>query len=118
MADVFISYSRKDQEFARRLHGALTAQGHDVWVDWEDIPLTAEWLKEIYRGIEEAGAFVFVISPDSLASEVCRQEVDYALANNKRIIPVVRREVDYKHVPHVLSRHNWIFFRDGDDFET
>ena len=39
MTDVFISYSRKDGDFARRLTNALTASGRDVWVDWEDIPL-------------------------------------------------------------------------------
>ena len=47
MSDVFISYSRKDKNFARALHQALTKHGKDVWVDLEDIPPTAEWLKEI-----------------------------------------------------------------------
>ena len=65
MADVFISYSRKDKDFVRDLHEALAARERDTWVDWEDIPLTAEWLAEIYAGIEGADAFVFVISPDS-----------------------------------------------------
>ena len=69
MADLFISYSRKDKEFVRALHTALTAQGHSAWVDWEDIPLTADWLKEIYEAIEAADTFVFVISPDSVAKQ-------------------------------------------------
>ena len=47
MADVFISYSRKDKEFVRSLHEALARHNRDTWVDWEDIPLTADWLKEI-----------------------------------------------------------------------
>jgi hypothetical protein len=40
MADVFISYSRQDSDFARQLHAALTNLGRDVWMDWEDIPVS------------------------------------------------------------------------------
>jgi DNA-binding LacI/PurR family transcriptional regulator len=42
MPDVFISYSRKDKDFAHKLHDALAAQKRDVWVDWEDIPLASD----------------------------------------------------------------------------
>src|SRR5215468_2642558 len=94
MADVFISYSRKDKPFVEKLHTALVQQGRDAWVDWEDIPLSAAWLQEIYSAIEAADTFLFVISPDSVASEVCREEVEHAVQFNKRLIPVVRREVD------------------------
>jgi TIR domain-containing protein len=38
--DVFVSYSRADEAFVRRLDAALRARGKDVWVDWEDIPPT------------------------------------------------------------------------------
>jgi hypothetical protein len=52
MADVFISYSRKDQAFVRRLFQALTEDRRGVWVDWEGIPVTADWWQEIRTGIE------------------------------------------------------------------
>ena len=44
MADVFISYSRDDGDFARELHAFLTDAGKDVWIDWEDIPPASQWL--------------------------------------------------------------------------
>jgi hypothetical protein len=59
VADIFISYSRKDQNFVHRLADALEARDKDVWVDFQDIPPTSEWLKEIYAGIEEADNVVF-----------------------------------------------------------
>lgn len=93
MADVFISYSRKDIEFARQLFVALEQRGRDSWIDWDSIPLSAEWWNEIQRGIDEANAFVFVMTPDSLASPVCTLEVAHAIATHKRIIPLVRREI-------------------------
>ena len=41
MADVFISYSREDTEFVRRLHEGLAQHNRDIWIDWQDIPPTA-----------------------------------------------------------------------------
>lgn len=73
MAEVFISYSRKDKDFVRRLGDGLVAHNREAWVDWKDIPLTSEWQQEILRNIEAADNFIFIISPDSVASGNCRK---------------------------------------------
>ena len=117
MDDIFISYSRKDKAFATRLHEALQARQREAWVDLEDIPPTAEWREKIKAGIEGARAFVFVMSPDSMASPECLKEVDYAAATHKRLIPVVCREVETQAAPEALAKLNWIFLREQDDFE-
>ena len=118
MSDVFVSYSRRDKGFVLRLHEELTRRGKDVWVDWEDIPPTAEWFDEIRRGIDAADGFVYVVSPDSVASDVCRQEIDYAAARGKRVIPILHRELPgAAEVPELAAAHNWIFFRDEDPFD-
>ncbi|MGZ9235760.1 MAG: toll/interleukin-1 receptor domain-containing protein, partial [Anaerolineales bacterium] len=87
MAKLFVSYSRRDSVAARKLIEAFRTIGQDVWVDWESIPPAVDWLEQIFRGIEEADAFLFLISPDSIASEVCKVEINRAAQNNKRIIP-------------------------------
>lgn len=118
MTDVFISYSRKDKPFVQVLHQALAESKYDAWVDWEDIPITADWWEEIKAGIEAADTFIFVISPDSVASRVCGREVDHAMAHNKRLMPIVRREVSARlPLKESLKRHNWLYFRDADGFE-
>ncbi|MBI4964111.1 MAG: TIR domain-containing protein [Desulfomonile tiedjei] len=117
MDDIFISYSRKDKAFAARLHEALKARQREAWVDLEDIPPTAEWREKIKAGIEGARAFVFVLSPDSMASPECLKEVDYAAASHKRLIPVVCRGVDAQTVPEALGCLNWISMQEQDDFE-
>ncbi len=117
MSDIFISYSRKDGEFMRHLHNALSARKRDIWVDWEDIPLTADWWKEICAAIESADAFTFIISPDSVVSDICRDEINYALANNKRFIPILHRDIsaiDKALVHPAIQAHNWIIFKDRD----
>ena len=75
MSDVFISYSRKDIAFARVLYDALRARDLEIWVDWEDIPPSADWQSEVYRAIEGADTLVFVVSQTSVQSEVCRKEI-------------------------------------------
>jgi len=122
MADVFISYSRRDKAFTQKFHDALVQAGKDAWVDWEGIPLTADWWIEIENGIEAANAFVFIISPDSVRSDVCRDEINYAVENNKRIIPILHREItetaDKDRMHPVISSHNWIFFKEDASFEA
>ena len=96
MADIFISYSRKDTEFGRGLHTKLTEERRDVWMDWEDIPATVEWWNKIRDGILASDSFVFIISPNSIASSVCNLEIAYARELNKRILPILCEDVDEK----------------------
>ena len=116
---LFISYSRKDQPFVKRLDATFRQFDLDPWVDWEDIRKGEAWWSAIQRGIEGANTFVFVLSPDSVASSVCREEIDHAAKHNKRFLPIVHREgFDMAQVHPSISSHNWLFFRDTDDFEA
>jgi len=118
MSDVFISYSRRDIDFVRHLFDQLTARDRQPWADWQDIPPTADWLAEIYGGIEAADSFLFVISPDSVASEICTLEIEHAVKHNKRLVPVVWKEAEDHQVHSAMTAHNWLFLRAEDDFEA
>jgi len=118
MARLFISYSRKDIDFARRLTDGFQDQELDFWIDWEGIPPTVDWWQEIEKGIEEADIFLFLLSPDSAISKVCKQEIEHATKNGKRLIPIVVRDFHGDEAPSELSQLNWIFFREDDDFEA
>ncbi len=148
MSDVFVSYSRENKVFARRLIDRLVQENKESWVDWIGIPKTApNWWTEIKTGIENADSFVFIMSPASMASVVCNLEVDYAIELGKRIIPIVYQEIETKEAfasiadyqpdksmqerlegqkPIVIATDNWerlghinwIFFDTEDKFET
>ncbi|MFN8413905.1 MAG: TIR domain-containing protein [Anaerolineales bacterium] len=118
MAKVFVSYSRKDIDFAKKLASELEKNSIDFWVDWEGIPPTVDWWKQIEKGIEEADIFLFLISPDSAKSKICAQEIDTAVKNGKRLIPLVVRDVKGEDAPQQLGHINWIFFRESDDFAS
>ncbi|MRS12837.1 MAG: TIR domain-containing protein, partial [Actinobacteria bacterium] len=115
--DVFISYSRKDIAFVRILHGMLRERGLDTWIDWQDIPPSADWMAEVYRAIESANAFIFVVSETSAGSDVCRLEIAHAVKHNKRLIPITVHDVDATSLPPEVAARNWVFFRDEDDIQ-
>jgi WD40 repeat protein len=117
MPDVFISYSRKDQAFVRRLDEGLRQRNREAWVDWEGIRPTEEFMLAIYGSIEKADTFIFVLTPDSVGSKVCHLEIAHAVEHNKRLVPVVHRDVETGEVPEALAKLNWTFCRDSDDFE-
>jgi TIR domain-containing protein len=118
MKQLFVSYSRPDTEFTRRIAERLEADGLEAWVDWQDIPPSVDWMKEIQKGIEDADVFLFLVSPDSIASPICADEVGHALQNGKRIIPLIVRDIDAKSAPTTIRHLNWIFFsRPQDEFE-
>lgn len=120
-ASLMISYSRKDKVFVKQLYDGLVAKGfapEDIWVDWEGIPLSADWMAEITKGIQSSNAFIFVISPDSVASEVCKKEIELAVESNKRFIPILYREPGKESKLHEkISSHNWVFIRDEQELD-
>ena len=117
---IFISYSRRDKLFVRKLHDAIKAAGIDAWVDWEGIPLSSDWMKEITAAVEGSDAFIFVTSPDSLNSKYCIEELELGIKYNKKILPVLYREPDKEHKMHPkLASTNWVYLRSKkDDFKA
>jgi hypothetical protein len=116
---VFISYSRRNKEFAQKLNASLDGNGVDAWVDWEGIPLSSDWMDEITRAIEGADAFLFIITPDSLASKVCMEELELGLKYNKKLIPILHIEPNKDSPMHSeLGATNWVYMREQDDYDA
>jgi WD40 repeat protein len=115
---VFISYSRKDKPFVQKLNDALDQSGVQAWVDWEGIELASDWMKTITEAIQSNDAFLFIISPDSLNSKVCADELEMGLKLNKKLIPILYREPEKGSTMHNrLASTNWVYMRDQDNFE-
>src|SRR5215207_152821 len=89
--DIFISYSRRDQEFVTRLASDLNAQVAGVWFDQSTIQLGQKWYDEIMEGIRDCKAFILVLSPDAAESKYVREEVNKALELGKTIFPILYR---------------------------
>ena len=116
---VFISYSRRDKEFVRKLHDGLVANGFETWVDWEGIPLGTDWWQEIVEGIQGCDNFLFVISPESVSSKVCADEIQVAIESSKRLVPVVIREETgmTAQIREEVQAINFTFMRTDEEFQ-
>lgn len=114
--DVFISYSRKEKAFAEKLRAALTAQQYRVWFDIDCIPLTVNWRQEMRRGIDASHNFVFIISSNSIISGPCKEEIDHAVSQQKRLVPIVYEGVDSPKVHPELRDLNFVRF-DINEFD-
>ncbi len=117
--DVFVSYAREDVEFVRRLHNRLQEAGKTSYVDFSDIPQWSDdWQRELYAEIDASDTFVLVISPDSIPSPNVARELDRAVAQHKRLKPLLLRDVDADRVPPEVARPQWIDFRDATGFDA
>jgi len=94
LATLFISYSRKDSEFAHRLAGDLRTARYSVWVDVGGLRGGQEWVREIDKAIRTCDAFVLVISPDSMTSKWVSKETLLAISLKKLIVPIMWRETE------------------------
>jgi len=118
VADVFLSYSRRDSAFVRRLVAALENQGKDVWIDVDGIRDAEVFPDALRRAVESSDAFVFVITEDSVHSAFCKEEVQHAAALNKRIVPLARAPVDDAEIPPEVRFRNWIPATQESEFES
>lgn len=118
MARVFVSYSRKNKEFCKRLADEFQERDIHIWVDWEGIPPTVDWMNEIQQAIEEADTFLAIVSTDWISSKVCKDELEIAVRNGKRLIPVIPEDIRWDEVPPALAQLNFIFFTGDQEFDT
>jgi WD40 repeat protein len=115
-SDVFLSYARTDGDFARQLNDALQTQGKVTWFDQESLSATGDTDAQMREGIAQADNFIYVISPTSVNTEDCQDELDYAKSLTKRIIPVLLRNTDLGEIDPDIRDLPTINFADDDDF--
>ena len=86
---IFVSYARVDKPFCIQIVDTLDV--HETWYD-QRLYAGQNWWKEILRRLDWCESFVYLLSPDSIASEYCRKEFELAQSLGKHIVPVLIRE--------------------------
>lgn len=104
---IFISYSKKDSDFAHKLADDLTAAGFEIWID-RSIGGGEQWRETIEKNLKAAGEVVIVVSPNSMASEWVKHEGSLAYGWGKQLIPILIEPVDS--LPPWLDEYQWIDF--------
>jgi hypothetical protein len=82
-------------------------------VDLEGLYVGEKWWPSIARAIEAADVFVFLMTPSSLSSKACSEELNEAEKLGKRIIPVARQRVEAERaLPEILASTQWLIAYD------
>jgi formylglycine-generating enzyme required for sulfatase activity len=115
MSHIFISYSRKNQPYARRLADHLLARGFDVWID-DKIDFGDRWHRVIFKAIDECAALIVIMTPDARDSNWVEKEYLYADELKKPVFPLLLEGVRF---PYFVNRQYVDARPDrlpGDDF--
>lgn len=86
---IFFSYSRDDSEVALKLARDLRSRGVDLWVDRFDIEPGAPFRQAIDAALERCSTLLVVLTKTSVASQEVETEWNSALAEGKRVVPVI-----------------------------
>lgn len=97
MADIFISYSKQDQDDARLLAAFLEAEGYSVWWD-AGLHSGDSFRKVIMTELGRARAVIAIWTENSIHSDWVASEAGRAHADRK-LIPVKARGVSYRDIP-------------------
>jgi WD40 repeat protein/tetratricopeptide (TPR) repeat protein len=108
---VFMCYSRSDVEFVTTLDANLRDANIDVSLDLR-FQVTPDYRSELFERILSADTFLFVISPRSVESAHCNEELRYAVDHNKRLLAVMHKDgFDKTLLPPAVNNPEWVFMR-------
>jgi hypothetical protein len=115
-AEIFLSHSSEDREFATRVGDLLGTHGLPFWYSKRDILGAQQWHDEIGKALTRCDWFLLILSPAAVASKWVKHELLYALQENsyeERIVIVDHLPADYKKLSWTLRSFQWVNFQ-GD----
>ena len=94
MAKIFLSYSRKDEGFAREFAKRLADAGHDILSDIDTLLPGQNWRDTLSKSLRDADVYIILLSKFSTHSGFVMSELGAARAyvgeiGRPRIIPIV-----------------------------
>ncbi len=108
MSTIFISHSSRDSDFVDKLRQSLEAKGMYSLVDSRELRGRNIPIERIFKTLENARAFIVVVSPDAFNSAWVAEETRHAsqvkeqCAEDFVIIPLLREGVE-------LGALKWLF---------
>lgn len=116
--DVFISYSRKNAHDSEMLEKALRQHrpGIRIFVDRKNLDVGSAWQIEIFESLDKCRKVVAMLSPEYIASKVCKEEFNIAWlrgreADDEIIFPLYLYSAP---LPTYMKYKNFLDCREGD----
>jgi CRP-like cAMP-binding protein len=107
-ADIFISYARSDAIIVQSIFEALLGKSHRPWMDIHSIKGGENWLRAIYRAINECQIFLAVLSNNSISRRgAIQKELKKALDKWEGMLPddiyIIPIRIDDCPIPDLLK---------------
>jgi len=108
---VFISYSKRDDELAKRLSSDLSNNGIRVWRDMERVAAGENWAQQTQKSLSGAAVMLFLVSGASISRFFNLAELSFFVDRGGTVIPLVIDDAGASAMPLVLGDIQWIDFR-------
>src|SRR6201999_1196522 len=106
--EIFISYRRADEAWARLLHSQLRAEGVEAWYD-AHVGAGQDWRVATAKALEQSQIFVLLFSENAAESSDIAKELAAATLEKKLIIPVRLQDIAPKGAfLYELASRNWV----------
>jgi hypothetical protein len=92
--NVFVSYASEDQEWAREFTAALEEAGVTTWFDAHRILAGERWQQAIEEALCQSRILILILNHDSMKRPWTFFELGAAVADQKRIVPVLAEDID------------------------
>ncbi|MCA0035061.1 toll/interleukin-1 receptor domain-containing protein [Mesorhizobium sp. B263B2A] len=98
MSKIYVSYTRRDDDFAQGLMFGLREAGHDITIEGTKLTPGINWRAELNEGLKAAEVFIILISESTMHSQYPMMELGtaraYAETSGKMLIlPIVLGEL-------------------------
>ena len=114
--DCFISYGKSmSNSLSSNLISHFEKNSFTYWIDDKLSSLGPEKIEYINSKIRSTGNFIFIISPQSVKSEICLRELEFAVKNHKSIIVIhhIAPSGDWEKARLILKDLKWYYFDDN-----
>lgn len=112
--NVFLSFGYCDEDFAMTLANDLADEGIHLWFAEFDIDYGDNFIHEIEKGMKSTRTVVIILSPEANKRKGVLLELNLALRQNKKIIPVLFKKCK---PPNSIEKLNWIDFTNSENYE-
>ena len=93
---IFVSYARADTDKVMPILESLDREGFRFWYD-SAIEVGSEWPDYVEDRVKNCRVMIFFVTENSVESKNCRDEVNYAISEDKEILVAYLEETKLKY---------------------
>lgn len=105
---IFLSYSFQDKAWVSEFVQVLNAKGVNVWFDMADVKLGESIHHVIADALRESTVVVLILSERSVKNPWIFFEFGAAIADNKKIIPILIDDTRFEEIPMPFIQYQFL----------